>query len=165
MKAIMKSLVVLLGVFAVALTSGCRKSEPKLEAWNIYKGEFAAYHVVIDESMRGGVWTRLVHLEPTKGYEEPTPNPFAITGHDYDGDGQFDRVFIRELSVNGYNSVAFTGKGKRAWELCPADKDKVQPFTDTQVASAQAQLYLAVATIHDQGHIISTLESFRAKQK
>jgi hypothetical protein len=67
--------------------------------------------------------------------------------------------------VNGYNSVAFTGKGNRAWEPCPADKDKVNPFTDTQVASAQAQLYLAMSTVHDQGHIFSTLESFRAKQK
>lgn len=164
MRAIAKQLGVLLGVFVVALTSGCSKPEPKLEAWNIYRGELAAYRVEIDESMRGGVWTRLVHLEPVKDYEEPTPNPFAITGHDYDGDGQFERVFIRELSVNGYNSVAFTGKGKRVWEPCPADKD-TQPFTDTQVASAQAQLYLAMATVHDQGHIVSTLESFRAKQK
>ncbi len=163
MRSIAKQLVVLPGVFVVALTSGCGKSEPKLEAWNIYKGKLAAYRVEIDESMRGGVWTRLVHLEPVKGYEEPMPNPFAITGHDDDGDGRFDRVFVREFSVNGYNSVAFTGKGERVWEPCPADKDKVQPFTDTQVASAQAQLYLAMATVHDQGHIASTLENFRAK--
>lgn len=165
MKAIVKLLVVLFCVFTTALISGCGKSKPELEAWNVYNGELAAYHVEIDESMRDGIWTRMVHLEPVNGYEKPSPNPFAITGHDNDGDGQFDRVFIRELSVNGYNSVVFTGRGKRIWEPCPADRGKVLPFTDEQVASAQTKLYLAMATVYNQKHVVSTLESFRAKQK
>lgn len=161
MRRIASLLSMMFGVFIIV---GCSKSEPKLEVWNIYKGEFAAYRVVIDESTRGGVCTRMIHLEPLNDYEEPTPKPFAMTGHDYDGDGQFERVFIREKPIDGYNAVEFTGQGKRVWEPCSGDKDRIQPFTDAEVASAQSQLYLAMAQTHDKNHIISTLEGFRAKQ-
>ena len=96
MKRISSLLLVLLCFFIVVDYS---KSEPKQEAWYIYKGELAAYRVEINEFMRGDVSEILFHLEPINGYKDPTPKPFAMSGHDFDGDGQFDRIFIREKSA------------------------------------------------------------------
>ncbi len=156
-------LVVNVGILVifVPIISRDNFNEQKLEAWNIYNGELAAYTVEINETKKDGVWRRLVHLEPINGYEKPHPNPFAITGHDYDGDYCFDRVFIRPSLTNGYNSVYFTRRGERLWEPCPADKEKLSPFIDRQVASAQSQLYLAMATTHNEAHLVSTLEDWQ----
>ncbi len=156
-------LVVSVATSVILVVTIPRDDSRKLEAWNIYKGELAAYRVEVDETKKNGVWQRLVHLEPMNAYEKPHPDPFALTGHDYDGDYCFDRVFIRPSSINGYNAVYFTRRGERLWEPCPADKDKLSPFTDKQVASAQAQLYLAMATTHNEAHIVTTLKDWKKK--
>lgn len=152
-------LMVMVGIVTVP-SCGFGQSQPKLEAWNLYQGQIPGYRVEIDEDLRGGVWTRLVHLEPIECCKEPQPKPYAITGHDYEGDRLFNRVFIREFVVNGYNAVAFTSKGKWSWEPCPADKDRVRPFTDRQIAQAKAKLNLAMATVYNEGHLIKTLKDF-----
>ena len=157
MKKIIGLLVVLLGIFAV-FASGCT-SEPLLQVWNTYEGEFGPYTVKIDETMEKGVWTRMVFLEPMNESVEFRPNPFAMTGHDYDGDGRFDRVFIRRQYSNGYDSVYFAGKGKRVWECSGTEEDIARSFSDKQLASAQADLYQAYANIHNKNHLVATIES------
>jgi hypothetical protein len=145
---------------------GCarEKNSPLLE-WNLYNGVYAAYNVNIDESQYKGEFKfRMIHLVPQGGLfsDKNLPNPQAITGHDLDGDGQFDRVFICSAG-GGFNSVLFTGNGDRVWEPCLADKNKVQPFTEQQVISAQAMLYAAMSEVYNTAHRTSTLESWRAK--
>lgn len=153
-------IVVVLIITMAAIFLGS-KSESNLEAWNVYKGELGVYDVLIEEYMWDGTWTRLAHLHP-KGYDESAPNPFAISGHDYNGDEQFDRLIIREFPESGLNSVSFETDGRQVWEPWPQNKELVQPFSVNQIDLALAQLNLAMNTIRNQDHLVTTLESFRA---
>lgn len=162
-------LAVLSALAIVALVVIVQQLSPKKEgplvAWNIYNGEYGAYNVVIDESQhKGETMLRMIHLEPLKGYDAPEPMPFAVTGHDFDSDGQMDRVFIRGNGGLGYNSVRFLGNGTRAWEPCMGNKDTVAPFTDDEVNSAQELIYGAMAAVHNPAHRTQTLESYRADE-
>ncbi len=152
------AVVILLCVAVIFISS---KSKSNLDAWNLYEGELGVYDVLIEEYMWSGAWYRLVHLHPKK-YEESAPNPFAISGHDYNGDEQFDRLIIREFPESGLNSVSFEMDGKQVWEPWPQNKDIVQPFSVSQIDLALAQLNLAMNTIRNQEHLVTTLESFRA---
>jgi len=139
-------------IMACAVISCQRHDGDNSEAHNTYSGEFESYKVLIDEDREEDHCRYMIHLEPVNGYDEPHPTPFAVTGHDYDGDGQYDRIFVRDTSKDGSNGVAFTGRGVRMWEPCSADRDRVQPFTDTQVAAAQAKLYQAFALVYNTEH-------------
>lgn len=147
------SLLVLLAVsFGIVFVVGCSKKSEKA-VYNVYGGTLGNYSVRVEETVKNNrVCEVSVHLEldarmiKDKG---SISEPIAITGHDYDGDGRFDEIFIREKSADGYNSVYFTNKGTREWKPCSGDKDTAKPFTVEQVYSAQAQLYLAMAS-HNQ---------------
>lgn len=149
-------LVVSLAIFA-AFTPGCDKPEPPLQAWNTYEGQLGPYNVKIEETKEKGIWTRMVFLEPVNDSLELRPSPFAITGHDYDINGHFDRVFIRRSLSAGYDSVVFTGKGKYVWDPCGADEDWMSPFRDEEVTSAQAYLYQAMVVLHNKTHLVSAI--------
>lgn len=144
----MKTTVMIIAILVTFLMTSCTK-EPKLEAWNVYKGEVGNYKVEIDEVLRGGQWTVFVHLDLKK--MKGKAFPVAITGHDYDGDGGFERFFIREETVDGYNSVHFDTHGEIVWEPCSADEDKAPP-TRNLVNSAVHELYLATAIVYKPGN-------------
>jgi len=147
-------------IMAYAVISFSRRGGDNPEAYNTYRGGFESYRVTIDETKEDDQRRYMVHLEPANGYDEPHPAPFAITGHDYDGDGQFDRIFIRITSSDGSNAITFTGKGVRNWEPCIADEGEAQPFTDAQVALAQAKLYQALSQVYNTEHqVVATVTS------
>ena len=147
----------------MACCIGCERERSPLEAWNTYTGKFLDYHVRIEDSMRDGIWERIVHLEPINGYEKPHPKPFAITGHDYDGDGIWEKIFIRSQSRDGYNAVRMAMWGW-AWEPCSADKDRVKPFTNRQIEYALTHLNYAMERFHSAEHRVSKLRNFRKTQ-
>ena len=152
--------VLVLGVTAIVVVNKSSRDSDKLQAWNIYKGEVGEYAVEIDESNRGHGFSRIVHLRP-KG----SPSYVGITGHDYDDDGKWDRVFYCGYpeSVNGCNSFCITRSGERVWEPCPADKDRLQPFLLGEVIFAEEQLDKAMASVHRVQFRVSTLEDWRKK--
>jgi hypothetical protein len=110
-----------------------------------------AYRLVFDDTKQKYV-EKFIHLTPIN----ENIRPYALTGHDYDGDGIFDRVFIAELQRNGYNSVyrkwwGWGGAWGWEWEPCGADEKKVKPFTSVQIKNAIATLNEAMAYVKKNG--------------
>lgn len=131
-----------------------------LVTWNLYHGELqsgdVAYNVEIDEADRGYGFRRLVHMRPVG-----KPSYVGITGHDYDNDGRFDRVFYcgnHELVGQdpkgefGCNSVIRTASGWK-FEPCPADDGVVQPFSDRAINFALAELHEAMYRLHNKDNL------------
>lgn len=151
------------GLFVFLMTgfliSVPRVPEPVLQVWNIYRGEVGEYSVEIDESNYGRGLKRIVHLYP-KG----APSWVSITGHDYNDDKEWDRVFRSGYpeQSNGANAVLHTRSGWK-WEPCPADKDRVKPFTEEEIDFAIGELDKAMAEVYNIEHRVSTLEEWREK--
>lgn len=152
--------VLVLAVVAIVVVSKGKRDSDKRQAWNIYRGEVGEYTVEINESNRGQGFNRIVHLR-----RQSTPSYTGITGHDYDDDGKWDRVFYCGYpeSVNGCNSFCITRSGERVWKPCPADKDRLQPFLLGEFIFAEEQLNKAMATIHRAQFRVSTLKDWRKK--
>lgn len=146
-----------------------------LVTWSLYHGEFQSgdvtYSVEIDESDRGNGIVRLVHMRPVG-----KPSYVGITGHDYNNDNQFDRVFYcgnHELVGQapsgefGCNSVVRTTDGwvfvddsnsvirATGWmfEPCPADDGVVQPFSKRAINFALAELHEATYHLYNEDNL------------
>jgi len=141
-----KTLATILAVSSIFL-SGCKKDSVKYDYEN-YGGKIKNYSVRIDErSIENKPYSKLVHLEA------PDSNmvPYGVTGHDYNSDGNWERIFIRETFSHGCNAMNFTGSEPK-WEPCPADKDKVKPFTSEQIEKARNLLDKAVEDVYYEEH-------------
>jgi len=152
------TVLVLLGILAVVvylpdILPTSSKSKVITEKWNVYLGHVGNYNVRISESKQYGSWDRMVHLTLPKEQElNDLGIPIAITGHDYNGDGRFDRLLIRKELSQGYNSVIFKDKVGRRWDPCVTDKNKVEPFSDEQVYAALHKLYSAINDVYNPDH-------------
>lgn len=133
-----------------------------LVTWNVYSGTLTTpsasrgYNVEISESDRGFGFVRILHLWPVgrPGFE-------GITGHDYDNDGQWDRVFYcgslhpnKDGKSGGCNSVLRTRSGWR-FEPCDADKGNIDPFSPAQISFAISELDIAMRELHNREHLVS----------
>lgn len=141
-----------------------------LVAWNIYKGGFQTatgnYNVEIDESDEGFGFSTITHL-----YLVGKPSYVSITGHDYDNDGKWDRVFYcggdnhktNDGHESGCNSVLKTAKG---WEFepCPADEGRIKPFTAKDIDYAISELNAAMRQFYNPSSIVSHWR-WNAKEK
>src|SRR3989338_6716418 len=138
--------------FAVSIGFiGCSNPNKPVELdWRKYSGESQGYQVRIELLGREGLYERSVHLES----EDEKIRPYAITGHDYDNDGTWDRILIQETALHGYNSILFQDDRTQVWEPCDADKDKVQRFTPKQLMQAKTFLEEAMAKAEKEGYNI-----------
>ncbi|MAF80594.1 hypothetical protein CL628_01125 [bacterium] len=137
-----------------------------LQAWNLYSGAIPGYDVEIDEADRGQTFRRIVHLYPIDASGERTgPSWVSITGHDYNDDGNWDRVFYCGMRDTKYgcNSVIMTRDGRWTWSPCPADEGKVEPFTMGEIKFAILRLNEAMSGVHNAKHRTSTLEEWRKR--
>jgi len=104
------------------------------------------YNVRISEVDRGYGVRRLVHLTPIGA-----PSYIGITGHDYDSDGEWDRVFYcgygtdSEGGMTGCNSV-IRQEARWKFEPCAGDEGKAKPFTLPEIEYAITELDAAVET-------------------
>lgn len=126
-----------LGTILVAmfLAGGCR-DKPIVYEYEYFRGNSGNYGVRIDLGRSGSKVRRIVHLD---GKADDVV-PYGVTGHDYDGDKKWDRIFIQETVNHGCNAVYFNRRGEVVWEPCPADEDKVKQFTGSQINEARNML-------------------------
>lgn len=144
------------GVYNDFEMSQAARLGPPLRTWNLFNGELKTaanvYAVEIDESDHGEGFSRIVHL-----YPKDRPSYYGITGHDYNADGQWDRIFYCGYSTDGVatgcNSVARQIDGSWLFMPCPADRGKVEPFTASQITFAGGELDAAMVQIHNNAHV------------
>jgi len=144
-------------LIAASYLVGCGRGDSKLQSWNEYKGSIPCYDVRIEETKRNGNKTRTVHLES----QGPGTVPFAVTGHDFKIDNKYERIFMRRVSADGYNSVWFEDNDT-IWEPCPADEGRVEPFTPSEIKTADSLLHLAVSCVRlneNQRDLLKTFEN------
>jgi hypothetical protein len=157
------AIALVVAVGALIYTKAIDERGEHLVTWNLYHGELqsgnVAYNVEIDEADRGYGFVRLVHMRPVG-----EPSYVGITGHDYDNDGQFDRVFYcgehelvgqypkREGWGFGCNSVIRTANGWK-FEPCPADDGVVQPFSERAINFVLAELHAAMYRLHNEDNL------------
>lgn len=140
-----------LGTILVALSiiGGCRRTKFVKYDYEYYKGQIDDYKVSINQQKLGKkLYTKLVHLDAV----DSNTIPYGITGHDYDSDNKWDRIFIQETNHHGCNAMFFNEKGEARWEPCPADKDKVDPFTKKQVLETRKILNKAIKEVENEEH-------------
>jgi hypothetical protein len=153
LRKIIKSVTILFVLLVAFLIVGhIDKEESKLEKLNIYRGNIADYHVIIEETMRDGVQMMSVNLELINE-KETTSKPLLITGRDNSGKDQFEEIFIREKERNGYNFTR--SRDGWTWNPCPGDKDKTPPFTFKQISWAQEELRIAMINVRNNEHLYS----------
>jgi len=158
---VLSALAIIIAVGALIFARSDKQGD-HLVTWNLYHGEFqtenATYNVEISEADRGQGFQRLVHLKLVgeSGF-------IGITGHDYNDDEKWDRVFYcgehelvgqhpKEGYTFGCNSVI---RSKDGWvfEPCPGDEDIVQPFSDKVIDFAIAELNTVMEGMHNQEHL------------
>ncbi|WKZ26781.1 MAG: hypothetical protein QY304_01620 [Candidatus Paceibacterota bacterium] len=166
------AIALVVAVGAMIYTAVIDERGEHLVTWNLYHGELQseniAYNVEIDEADHGYGFRRLVHLRLVD-----SPSYVGITGHDYDNDGKWDRVFYcgnhelvgrhPEYSEFGCNSVIRTASGWK-FEPCPADEGVVQPFSDRAISFAIAELDLAMSRLHNEDNLSQRWE-WNSEQK
>lgn len=165
------ALYVIALALCIGTLAGCGRKDRVLTTWNIYKGEIHEFTVEIEDVGHDskGQLERIMHLRPTLDnsiWNGETASYLGITGHDYDGDGYWDRVFYCGYpnNANGCNSVMVKWNHDiTGWEPCPADKGKIQKFNQEEVDRALRYLSTAMVEIHNSTHLVSTLEQYRAK--
>ena len=145
---------VCIGLLVAFLRLRDSRDSGELRAWNTYRGEVGGYSVEIDESDRGEGFRRIVHLRPSG-----SPSYVGITGHDYNDDGRWDRVFYCGYPevTNGCNSFYIDPSGELVWEPCPADEDILEPFLLGELLFAEQELDQAMAAVHQPQFLTSTL--------
>lgn len=135
---------------------------------NYYAGRFIAndgtvYRADMSENDRGFGFQTMLHLRAAQG------EPFyaGITGHDYNSDGLWDRIFYCGPTPlvegnSGCNSMyrRRVGPYEVAWkfEPCAADEGNVEPFSEEAINMAIAKLDGARMLIGNNGHLISRWE-------
>lgn len=117
--------------------------------WEEYAGTIPDYTVEISDSdTKNGYRVRIVHLDGT----DESIRPNRITGHDYNRDGTFDRVFIMNEKFDSCDSVYFTPQGNK-WDPSPAsEREGKRPFSEEQIVSAQRKLYEAVDSVKTEAN-------------
>lgn len=161
---------VIVAVAALIYVKATDERGKHLVAWNVYTGTLqttTTYRVEISEEDNGYGFERLVHLWPAN-----KPTYESITGHDYNSDGKWDRVFYcgKHDLVNswtsgslGCNSVFRTRDGWK-FEPCPADKGNVMPFSETAIQFAIKELDTAMSQFYKKEHLVRQWK-WDAKQK
>lgn len=117
--------------------------------WEEFSGKVPGYNVEIEEyNLKNGSKSRIIHLKANK--KEVVPN--AITGHDNNRDGYFDRLFIMEKEYDACDSVKFIEDGQ-IWEPSPDSEHKGKaPFTEEQITNAQVKLYSALGAVRTESN-------------
>jgi len=152
----MKSFVIVVVAVCVSAFISCCQKESQLVSWDVYRGQIEEYEVEIEDSNYEypSHAERIVDLHPLPVnyiWQGNTAIYLGITGHDYNADGKWDRVFYCGYpeKTNGCNSVTLDAKGRiTAWEPCAADNNQVKPFTQKEVEIAIAWLDKAMRSIH-----------------
>lgn len=123
-----------------------------------YEGNINGYEVTIDETLSSKGFWRHVELHP-KG----TPSWVGISGHQFskrtDKWGWIGYCGMPD-PVNGFNHFDYTVDPPK-WVPCPSDKDKLKPFSETDIIRARVWLDRAILETYDKKHL--TWER-RAKQ-
>lgn len=133
-----------------------------IKDWNLYNGELSDYKVSISETLwNDGNWERIVHIEPINGFKEPVPYPFSMSGHDYDGDGKWERIFIRFNPMDGPSAIRFESNGEKIWEPYPYSEP--WPFTDEQIGRAWNFLNHAMRKFYNPEHRVLTQKEYQEK--
>ncbi len=158
-------------LLTIAIFAGGCSNEQTLIKWDTYEGQIDHFTVKIEDSLHSdsnGQMERIIHLCPTANndiWHGEITTYVGITGHDYNGDGFWDRVFYCGYpeSTNGCNSVTLEyNHDVKSWEPCPADEHKIQKFTQDEVNLAVRYISIAMLEIHNYEHLTSTLEQWRA---
>lgn len=169
MKTLLVSLVLL--VVSVCFFS-CGSNDDTLTRWNTYEGKvtilFKDFNVQIEDYSYNGSSTirRIMHMHPV-GMESYV----GITGHDYNGDGTWNRVFYcgldgNEENTTGCNSVLFDEENYTwTFEPCPGDEGKVKPFTEDQIKAAISALNYGMENLHNEKYLTMTLEKWQEKYR
>ena len=155
-------IMLILGIVLTGTIACGVRADNRLVEWNSYKGDMPDYNVSIDESRYANQAGLRVILQAEKKDPEHEYR-MTITGHDYDGDGQWDRIFYCGYPdlKKGCNSVNMkTGE----FHACPADEGKVQPFTQEEIEYAKATLDQAMASVHNDQYRKTNLADSAAQQ-
>ncbi len=147
--------VLVTGLAWVIASKFAAKPDQTLKAWNEYHGQSGPYRAVICETLRGRNWDRTACIEAAgeDAWKHNPPVPYSVRLQGYSHDGAFDKVDIRLRFDDGYNTIRFIPGGWK-WEPCPADKDKVKPYTAQEVEEAVGKLKAAVAAVYKPEHRI-----------
>jgi len=152
----MKTRFFLLLTICVAIVfGGCTEKETIRR--NTYKGQFKKWKVYIDEKTENGVTSTVsVSLYPIDDTNlvDP-PIPFVVGGGDYDHDGQFEDLGIREKKGDGPDHMIITKDGKKIWKPCTRSRENnITPFSDEQIAATQKLLTQAKKEIMTQEYLL-----------
>lgn len=166
------SLIFLLLLVIFAWFFGCSSGDDRiLTRWNTYNGQISSDNVLYDVEIEDCSYnnsssiSRMIHLHPV-GY----PRYVSISGHDYDGDGTWEKIFYccwdgKKENGTGCNSASFGSKGYHDWtfEPCSGDEGHVDRFTDNQIALAILKLNFGMAQVHKENFLTMTLEKWKKK--
>lgn len=115
------------------------------------------YTVDISEVSRGGDVRRIARLKPL--HDERLSEFARITGHDYNSDGEWDRVFycgyqsVEGRSSSGCNSVTRQKDGSWTFEACRADEGLVEPFSHGEIIFAIMELDAAIGEVRKPANL------------
>ncbi len=132
----------------------------RVTASNTYRGHYSDYSVRIEEIEKGGKIQREVHLE-RNDKQTDSKLPVAVTVFNYDDLGKWNQLSIRQNISDGCNTVYFKDDGTRVWNPCLGDKDRVKPFTDSQVFLAKSLVGQAIWAIYNEEHLSDNLKRSR----
>ena len=156
------------------LLTACTSSHPPVTLWNRYTGEIhgnitvggsSDFIVKINETRYGENPRQLiVHVRPLDA-----PAYVGITGHDYNNDGTWDRIFRCGYpeEIYGCNSVIRERRSYTSSEFhydswvfdpCPANVGMV-PFTQHEIGEAKAILELARGTFYSADFLVCDIET------
>lgn len=118
-------------------------TQPRLVEWNIYGGRFNEYWVIIDESR----YSTQLRMERVAHISQEPFGVVGVTGHDYDGDGEWDEIFYCGIpeSTYGCNSIIIKTNFDPVWEPCPKDSHLLNPFDFGDIVFAKHLLDDAIA--------------------
>jgi len=104
---------------------------PKIADAQTFHGMSSGYEVQIDlhEKVEGYYRTAIFM---NHGSDENLP--YEITGHNYEKDDQWNRIFIKRRANECFNSISFVEDDSWLWEPCPGyDGEK---FTSEEIKEA-----------------------------
>lgn len=137
-------------ITGAAMLRGAIPPKTEWRTWQEFTGTSNQYAISIDLSCYGDACRNITQLESTSGNR-----PLGISGHDYDLDGTWDRIFIRKKASDGYSSVAFQN-GVVSWEPCASDEQAGLPrFTPQEIENARTELDKAQSQITDRNRIVN----------
>jgi hypothetical protein len=151
--------IVLSGLVGLVAVAGCSKKDDAPRDHKEYRGTIEGYAVRIEEDLvKEQKVKKFVYIE---AIDEKKTVPCSVTGHDYNADGEWDRIFIRSREINGYNSVVFMEDGKTKFEPCGADKDRVKMFSPEEMQQARALLKKADTAVYNEKSVVRNYSDSR----